>query len=125
MIFDRILVSFADENYSLEAAHLPEALTRMESTKTKNENKKINNYNNYTFVGCCHCREENNKKCCGVFPRIGKVRKLLFGVTVSAQTLCKAPPRWKASEQRSKSVKFATTLTTIWERNNLESAQCI
>lgn len=102
-------------NYSLEMAHLLEVLMRMESTKTK---QKTSRSNNYTFVGCCHRREENNKKCCGVFSRIGKVRKLLFGVTVSAQTLCKAPPCWKAGEQRSKSVKFATTLTTIWERKN-------
>lgn len=69
-----------------------------------------------TFVSCCHCRKEDNKERCGIFSGIGDVWKFLFGIIVSAKTLCKAPPGRKASNQRSQSVKFATTLITIQKR---------
>ena len=54
-----------------------------------------------TFVSCCYCGEEDNKECGGIFPSIGNVWKFLFGIIVSAQTLCKAPPGRKASNQWS------------------------
>ena len=54
-----------------------------------------------TFVSRRYRREEDNKERGGIFSSIGDMWKFLFGIIVSTQTLCKAPPGRKASNQWS------------------------